>query len=247
MSTSVAPEENWEFYLYPTDDGPVFVTFHTEVESINRNDYAHCARVIIPIKNPDENGAADDNESAELFELEDTLVASLDQADTPCLLLARVTHAGQRELVFQVKDKERFQPVVTLWIDECKRNDITLSEHDGWDFFNEFIWPSDEDWVWIYDRRVVDSLIESGSNPDKEHQLEFCFHGSSTDPLQALSDQLAKDGYTPTSFDEETLTLVITKAMALNVNTIWETSMSLIDLATTHKVEYDGWGAEVVS
>ena len=247
MATSVAPEENWEFYLYPTDDGPVFVTFHTEIDAINRDDYKHCARAIIPIKNPDETGAATDAESAELYDLEDNLVTALDQAESACLLLARVTHAGQRELVFQVKDKASFHPVVTLWMDECKRNDITLSEHDGWDFFSEFIWPSDEDWVWIYDRRVVDSLIESGSDPAKDHQLEFCFCGSDADNLQTLANQLAEDGYTPVSFDEDSLTLVMARSMALNVNTIWETSMYLIDLATTHKVEYDGWGAEIVS
>ncbi len=242
MTHTIAPEENWEFYVYPTEDGPVFVTFHTEIEAIPKETFSHCARVIIPMKDKDEYGAATDAEANALYDLEDTLVTVLTQADVKCHLLARVTHAGNRELVFQLADWDSFRTPARLWLDTHPTYEIDVSEQEGWTFFDDCVWPSDDDWIWIYDRRVVDGLIEHGSDPEKTHDLEFTF-GGETDALTSTKPALEKRGYTQLSFDEAANSLVMVKTMTLDVNLIWEESMANLELAKTNTISYDGWGA----
>src|SRR5262249_11688704 len=150
------PKNNWDFYSYRSNGGPVVVGFHAAANKIDQASLPYCARVIIPIKAPQSNGGPTRDEANVLWALEDQLTALLSRHSVSCLMLGRLTHAGVRELVFQLRDWETFRPPVGKWMMQHKGLNIDVSEHDGWKFFFEFVWPSPESWILISDRRVVD-------------------------------------------------------------------------------------------
>lgn len=173
------------------------------------------------------------------------MVEALDAASVPCLLLGRLTHSGSRELVFQVADYTPFRPPVGRWIREHDEYETDVSEHDGWNFYFESVWPSETSWLLIMDRRVVDSLVKAGSDVSKPHSLEFVFRGEQK-PLQEMQKELSARGYTLLDFSPEESRLIMANSMTLDVGEIFRESVAHHGLCARLGVEYDGWGALTV-
>lgn len=243
---SVCPNHNWNSYSYTTDNGPVIVGFHTESNQIDQSKYPYCARVIITIKAPNHNGGPANEEAQVLWDMEDRLVEALDAANVPCLLLGRLTHSGNRELVFQVKDYTPFRPPVGRWMGEHDDYEIDVSEHDGWDFYFESVWPSETSWLLIMDQRVVDNLVKAGSDPSKPHSLEFVFRGDGSS-LQQMQAALTARGYSLLDFSDKESRLIMSRSMPLNVGAIFSESVAHRKDCQRFGLEYDGWGASVES
>ncbi len=243
---NVCPHDNWESYSYSTDNGPVIVGFHTESNKVEQSKYPLCARVLITIKAPNHNGGPSNDEAQILWDMEDRLVELLNAKNVPCLLLGRLTHSGTRELVFQVADYAPFRPPVGLWMGEHDDYETDVSEHDGWDFFFESVWPSETSWELITDRRVVDNLVKSGSDPSKPHSLEFVFRGD-PEGLQQMQAVLAAKDYSLLELSAEESRLVMARSMPLDVGAIFRESLSHREECLRLNIEYDGWGASVQS
>jgi regulator of RNase E activity RraB len=241
---SVCPTHNWEAYSYNTDNGLVVVGFHTDSTKVDQSKYPYCARVQISIKAANQHGGPSREEAQVLWDMEDRLVEALDAAGTECLLLGRLTHSGLRELVFQVADYVPFRPPVGRWMQAHASYETDVSEHDGWDFFFESVWPSENSWHLIFDRRVVDNLIKNGSDPAKPHSLEFVFRGNIEGLRRAQTDLTAK-GYRLLEFPKEDARLIMAKSMPLDLSGIYSESMAHRNLCEQYGIEYDGWGASV--
>jgi regulator of RNase E activity RraB len=163
-----------------------------------------------------------------------------------CRLVGRLTCNGVREIVFQLDDWDSFRPVVGRWMGDNDRYEIDVSEHEGWEFFNDVIRPSSETWLYLADRSVVQNLLEAGSNPKKPHEIEYVFHGQVPE-LKKMQKALEKRGYAvPNGIDIEGEEMIAVKKMAIDVDAIFEETLANQQLAEQHEAVYDGWGAMVV-
>jgi hypothetical protein len=170
--------DSWDTYVARAEEGPVFISFDVEAAQQDLTDtLVNCARVIIPIQQPNDNGGPVQPESNYLYAIEDELCKGLVQHRALCRLVGRITASGVRELVFQLDDWEAFRPPVGAWMANHEEYEIDVSEHEGWTFFDDCIRPNADIWLMLADRSVVHSLLESGSNPEKKHALEFVFNG----------------------------------------------------------------------
>jgi hypothetical protein len=237
----------WDTYVAETDAGPAFVSFDAEAAESDLSDtLPHCARVILTIRRPNANGGPVSPESERLYELEDELCAMLADAGVSCRLVGRLTHGGLRELVFQLDDWDEFRPPVGAWMVEYSEYEIDVSEHEGWDFFNDCVRPSPEAALQMADRRVIRGLIEAGTKPGKPHALEFFFAGK-PDGLRALTRKLGEYGYAPkdpAAAADGRMCLIL--RMPLDEAKISEESRANHGLAASLGVKYTGWGAAVV-
>ena len=241
---SVLPQSHWESYSYQADSGPVIVGFHTEADKISREQFPFCARVQMTIKQPNHNGGPLRDEAEILWAMEDRLIEALDTRQIPCMMLGRLTHSGLRELVFQVADYTPFRAPVGRWMQEHSDYETDVSEHDGWDFYFESVWPSPTSWLIIMDRRVIDNLIRAGSDPSKPHSLEFVFRGE-VGGLRDLQRALTGRGYSLVEFAEAETRLVMARSMTLEGAAVCQESIWLRDECARLGLEYDGWGASV--
>jgi regulator of RNase E activity RraB len=239
--------DEWDTYVSDTDNGPLFISFDVEAARDDLTDsLGNCARVIIPVQEPNESGGPVPPESDLLYQMEDRLCGALAKQGVDCRLVARLTCAGFRELVFQLDDWKTFRPIVGLWMVENEGYEIDVSEHEGWDFFNDVVRPSSETWLYLADRGVVQNLIEAGSDPKKAHALEFVFHGQVPE-LKKMLKALEERGYKAhRAIDPATEELITVKKMKLDVDAIYAESLAHQELADAHEAVYDGWGAAVV-
>jgi regulator of RNase E activity RraB len=238
--------EAWDIYVSRTERGPLFVSFD---EQAAREDLTgtmrHCARVAVRIHHPNPNGGPVPPESDRLIVLEDALCEALAAAGVECRLVARLTHQGVREWVFQLESREDFLAVVEDWKAQCPDyHPVKVLEHEGWEFFDACIRPDAATWRWMADQRTVERLVEAGSDPTRVHALEFVFHGS-RDGLEAVARALRERGYGDGPSGEEGA-LVMIKHLPLELDAISDESDANEELANTHGVDFDGWGAAVV-
>lgn len=243
---SVIPEKPWEIYQYQSNDKPVYCSFYGEANKLPKEEYPFCARIRIPIKSPGPSGGPQGDESKVLWAMEDDVAAALDASAVKCVMVARLTHDGERELVYQVHDWESFRPPVGRWMQTQPDYDIGVSEHDGWDFFNDCVWPTEESWQWIMDRKVVESLEKGGSDMAKEHVLEFVFLGNPA-ALEKMRELLADRSYALMELSHEFERLIMSKRMVPNLGDIFEESLQHKNNAKELEIVYDGWGCETVS
>jgi regulator of RNase E activity RraB len=239
--------DNWDTYVSQSEDKPLFISF--DVEAARKDltgTLTHCARVIIPIHRPNKNGGPVAPESDRLYELEDELCARLVEHGVVCRLVGRLTCDGVRELVFQLDDWDSFRPPVGLWLMGHEEYAIDVSEHDGWDFFDDCIRPTPDVWLFLADQHVVQALLKAGSDASKAHALEFVFNGNEHGLRQAARALQAR-GYAPLSPpDFQGGQIVMVKKMLLDEEAIFAESRGHRELAEEHGIAYDGWGAEVV-
>lgn len=235
----------WNIYVAQTGRGPLFVSFD---EDAARQDLTgtlrHCARVAVSIHHPNPNGGPVPPESDRLNVLEDALCAALESAGVECRLVARLTHQGTREWVFQLEARDAFLPVVEAWKGECPDyHPVRIREHEGWEYFDACIRPDEATWRWLADQRTVEQLVEAGSDPSQEHALEFVFFGSG-EALAAVARALRERGYTrPAEAPPEEGTLVMVKRLPLDLDAISAESEANDELADAHGADFDGWGA----
>ena len=240
--------DSWDIYVAHSDNKPIFISFDVAAaENDLTGTLPLCARVLLPIHKPNHNGGPVTQESERLIELEDELCAKLVEHAVSCRLVARLTFDGIRQLVFQLDDWESFRPPVGLWLMDHEEYAIDVAEHEGWGFFDECVRPTPEVWQMLGDRRVVQKLIEAGSDPTKAHELEFVFNGEERG-LRLAARDLQGRGYVPQStLDFASGQVVMVKSMPLDEDAIFGETRIHNSLAEKYGIEYDGWGAGVVN
>lgn len=237
----------WGSYVSFNDDGPLFVSFDDGLTQAELPaDLRYCARVIVPIAAPNENGGPEGDEAERLWALEDELCELLGRQGVACRLIGRLTYGGTREIVFQLADWESFRPPVGRWMAQHPEYSFEVSEHDGWTFFDECIRPTLADRMFMLDNEVVNRLVESGSDPAKPHDLEYAFRGDEAS-LRSLAAVLLERGYRlGTGADFSADMLVMVKTCPLDPFEIAQESTQNCQLADQLGVEFDGWGAAIV-
>jgi regulator of RNase E activity RraB len=236
----------WEMYVGRSESGPVYVTFDVSVATARElPDLPHCVRVMFRVQKPGPLGIPLQEEAERLMALENDLCAALGAAGVLCRLVARLAHGGVWESVFMVGDLGSFQQVLESWWKQRPELKLHFSTHPGWQFYDTAVRPSQAQWQWIRERRVVDALVRRGSDPRKEHVLQFFFLGP-PGPLQQLEAELRTRGYEPGLSDVAQGKLVMVLKAPLDVDLIAGQSLALADLCKPLGVTYDGWGAGVV-
>lgn len=236
--------DEWNAYPAERDGVTMFVSFdEATAREEPPNDLQLCARVMIPVHAPNDAGGPVPPESEALWAMEDELVSLLQEHGVHCRLVGRLTYGGLREIVFQLHDWDSFRPPVGLWIMRHEEYQIDVSEHAGWDFFDNYIRPRIEDQLFMADRNVVDSLVQSGSNPEKEHSLEYVFMGQ-PDGLKHVAHALRRRGYVSVGeLDFSSGQIVLAKRLVLDLSMIVAESLANFRLAEDAGIEFNGWGA----
>jgi hypothetical protein len=234
---------NFFVILWDGSDKISFISFDVECDQDSiRSQFTDEALIRFKIKAPNGNGGPTGSESQELWDIEDSLIKCLED-NIKCRFVGRLTRNGIRDFIIELVDKDNFSKVFSSCFKDNNYNP-TLNFEKSWDLFDDVIWPDEDNWTFIYDDRVVQRLIDNGSNPEKLHSLEYVFIGEAND-LKEIEKELKKRKYVKvrnTSKDE----IVMSIKLKLDTELIFNETKKNKLLAEKYKCVYDGWGAEVV-
>jgi regulator of RNase E activity RraB len=239
--------DNWDFYSYVYGEGQrAMIRFDvTAAKEPEHAGYGNCRRVIVFI-DPDsvrDDGLPIKEQFEALTALEDALIRDLTDAGVDCRFIGCMTYGGMRDFVFQVEDTAGFAKVASRWVGDRGGNRVGLEESDGWDFFDRKVRPEPGHWRQIENRRVIQALLEAGSNPERPHPLEHAFRGP-PENLKKIAAALEADGFSRMSFEGDFL--VLSKPSPLDLDEISRLTDALEGFSASVGAEYDGWGTPVV-
>jgi hypothetical protein len=145
--TRKIPDGPWSVGQGEFDDRPIIVRANTGAASrAGDSRYRHRLGVALPLREPDEHGFPQPEESAELDAIEVKLVPALTDKGTAVLVLV-ITTAGMREFVFYTSEPTSVAPTLRRIQKEVGTHEIqhVLAEDPEWDVYNMFSeWTSAE-------------------------------------------------------------------------------------------------------
>lgn len=156
-----------------------------------------------------------------------TLSRILDADDA--WLVGRLTYADQQELVLQVEGSRDLGSLVGA----LEQAGATVERTKGWDYFNDRVVPTPQDWRRIQDREALERL-------DLDHDGELRVLHRMVGPsasLDRLVDRLDDEGFELVARDGEHLTL----AHAHPIGDISRITLGLMRICEPLGVAYDGW------
>jgi regulator of RNase E activity RraB len=94
------------------------------------------------------------------------------------------------------------------------------------------------------DQDVINNLIKHGSDPEKDHIIEFAFTGE-WPKMNLIRDMLLTQGYAQ-DITQTNEMLIMTKTHKLHFDEIKADTTKMEKLAKEYDIEFDGWGAVIV-
>jgi len=184
-----------------------------------------------------------DEINGRLIALQEKLIGFLERSEVDCRFTGIVTFGGYKEFHFQVDDFQTFDFIVTKWGAAVQDFSVELIPREGWEYFDRYIRPDEVYRQQIEDQKLIDRMIEAGSNPNKLHFLEHTFRGK-PDALSSISEVLKEEGFIVE--DRGTTELVAGKESELMIDGIFGITANLVLFARESGAEYAGWGARLV-
>lgn len=205
------------------------------------------ARITMPFENPDwvsDDGLPTREASEELFDIEEGLMDALSNAGAHGQILAIVTVPGLRDFIFTSDDPADFMAKAQGVVDGAPVR-LDLASHEDGAFYDNFIAPDEFEWNQIKNQRVVQNLLENGSDPNKDHPIDHFFKIEDASKVAALRAELEEAGFTHADTDDEYLRMVMPRPLTQLMDINEDTEIAIL-LARKYDQEYNGWGSPIV-
>ena len=233
----------WEIYSSEEEGGRRVVTFDLDLANEKTHTPSTCHRVLMrcPVAMVMPTGMLKPEAAVPMRLAEEMLISSLEKAAVRCRLVARTTYAGHREFAFSVEDEGAFTPVVEAW-QKKQKWETRVVTHEGWEYFEDAIIPTETGWEQIRNRARVSDLVQAGTDPAAVHVLQHAFAGT-PEGLAKIAAELMDGGFTGRP---DASRLVLSQDAALDVDEISTTTQMLAIVASEHGASYEGWTAAII-
>lgn len=233
--------DNWEYWDFYDEDefyGLDFIDktyFATESQKGFNKEYY--LKILFPEYKTVEGNFPAPEAHQEIQILEDGLVLELEKAIVNCKQVYRSTYFGAKRLLFEVSDSEAFEKTVANWKKSLDEFQLELLEEKAWTMYNQLM-PDKYANQQIGDRRLIEALVNGGSNPELVHSIEHAFYGGLKNLLK-VEKELHKEGGTTSFFENESLGIIFNSV--LDLDEINAMTYFLMDKAEECDCKYDGW------
>ncbi|MEM6990498.1 MAG: DUF695 domain-containing protein [Myxococcota bacterium] len=208
--------------------------------------------VKVQMKDPGENGVGTVAEGEAFMPIEDALCEAATKAGY--YFAGRVRSEGHWELGFYGAEGLEISEVLDQVGAPLADLQIMVGggEDPEWGFLLEYLAPDRERWQWIMDHRVVRQLMEAGDDIEKPRMVDHALHFKTEKALDAFVAAAAEQGFKESQRSEDKENggerpwmVELQREDAVEVNTIHDAVMMLMELADAQDGDYDGWGCPV--
>jgi uncharacterized protein (TIGR01619 family) len=189
--------DEWEFYFCTIDNSPasIFVDVGLE-DSVPDEARPHCAEITVFLLNPTEQGLTTDEEADTLWKIEEALVRKLRESNS-AELVGRVTMDGARSFYFYAASDEDMDDRVFEVLDQFPQYEVNIEVdyEPEWDAYFQTLFPAPIDWQQIFDRQLVEQLIESGDPLTPPREVAHYLYFNSTEGREQFAEQVQTLGF----------------------------------------------------
>lgn len=243
--------DNWIVYMGRVDDGNAsFLVDLDADQGRDIADYPQRIELTIPFESSRNDGLPDSATLDGLHEIEDRCVESI------CTRLdaVHVGHAIRPGRLWSL-----FYAPAALNLDEAARLAVAAAgiadavvetvTDEEWEAYFGFLFPTPAEFQWLSNRQCVDHLAQQGDSPATVRPVGHSASFASAASRDAFEKAVAELGYaigarcetSPDEPDALPFMLEFSRAHAVDMDTITEITMPLVDLAIRNDGDYDGW------
>ena len=140
QSQTYPTESTWSLLQGENDGAPMIVLRNDSAKRLSAHpDYRHRIGIAFPLREPDENGFAGQNEAEALDAIEEELQQKL-EANYLSLQVLGIATSGMRELVFYTRDPSSAEAVIASIRAGVRSHEVqsTLEEDPEWKVYARF-------------------------------------------------------------------------------------------------------------
>lgn len=209
-------------------------------------------RVIIPIKNPREDGLIDHQEEVEqLWAIEEELVETLEES-SDALFVGRVTTGGIRDFVFYYPEGERPEFTVQKFFAHYPQYeaDVNMAEDTDWEFFQDILMPDEYESLAMSIDHKVRALAEAEDPVEQPRPvnvlLSFEEKEARASFIESLSEDVSRELIEPNDEDPRFL-IELTKNIEATPNALGDFCLLMFKEVKELGGEFEGWNCPAVS
>ncbi|QGQ95822.1 DUF695 domain-containing protein [Paenibacillus psychroresistens] len=256
--------DHWDIYFCYYEDKFASVVLDMDIwREIDKNNYSHPLFLRTIVKSPAENGLPINDEAELLNDIEDLIIAEIKDLGYN---IGRITCDGNRDVFFYFKEPS-LELLLTLAKKHYSQHDYefkvtTVKEDSPWEFYFEYIYPNKYQVQHIGNRKVVDSLRESGDPLEKPRRIDHWININNLKDKKSIIKKLINLGFIIEPKDKPSLLKKVTnlglKMVSKNKNNdekylqFYRTDLSdfhsinditdlLVNLLEDYDAELDGW------
>ena len=247
-------QKEWDFYMLNVDDKIASIYLDLGLKNIAPiSGKENIFWISIKMNNPRENGLSSQNESSKLWEIEDSIEEQINSKHD-VIYAGRLTNNNHRDIYFYFGDDK----LIDKTLSDCMvrfpnyEYDFGIKENDKWESYLNFLYPSPMAYQSIMNRRVLESLKESGDTLEKERQVEHWIYFKTEKERSQYEIEVQKRDFKITDKDvdnennEFKYKLVISREDKVTWNEINKCTIELWELANNLNGDYDGWETSVI-
>ena len=248
---------HWEFYFFVVDGRPCSTMLDLSLISLAPDaERPWLLSVRLPLDDPRSDGLATNAEATRLGEIEDGLVRSLG-AHCGAVFVGRMTWNGVRDLFFYAKRTETLEQALSVGLAGAglgsagPRRVMTRKQKDAeWRHYLDVLYPGPLEWQWIKDRRIVESLVESGDKSDIARPIDHHARFDARAKAEAWASAVREMGFDVAierlEGSEDAWSAHAVREDRAELAHVHDIVERLVGLAEENQGTYDGWGCPVV-
>ncbi|MBX3357027.1 MAG: DUF695 domain-containing protein [Phycisphaeraceae bacterium] len=245
--------EQWESYPVEFEDGPAAVIvdmgWYEEMPQPGRTESV-C--LVLPLKEPGEDGLGTDDEVGRVNDMDDALVAEVVRL-ADAVMVGRVRGGGRIEWFFYAPKGADLDGAVRAVRAKAAgyAPEIYSQADPDWEVYREALYPDESTQRWIGDRSVVMKLEEEGDPLTEAREVDHYAYFGEPHQAEAFAQWATEQGFgaeshEPTDETQGQTVVHLTHESGVDLPTINEVTEMLRRQAELAGGVYDGWETVVV-
>ncbi|WP_058300487.1 DUF695 domain-containing protein [Gorillibacterium timonense] len=240
--------DNWNTYFTFLDEKPASFLLDMEPWADGANEgLVHLFRLSVTLNEPNADGLTCEKEAAVLYEIEDSILDSLDHH---YLYVGRITAHGKRDFFYYTDsaDGRELESLAETLVKTYKYSLTRIEEQEPRSFYHEVLYPDTTDRHRMANRQLVDKLIELGDNLERSRPVNHWIYFSSEESCGLFKEKVQKAGFhiEDQVAQEDKYSLRISRNDFVQLDFINEVTDFLIGAAEEFHGDYDGWETKVI-
>ncbi|MCI4671973.1 MAG: DUF695 domain-containing protein [Bacteroidia bacterium] len=190
----IQPE--WDFYFCKVEGHLASIMLDLALSKhLPLEEKPYLIQLAVAIQTPDIHGLTLSSEAEVLFIMEDRLAEHLSES-LQGIYAARSTSNGKRTFYFYCSSSVGYEGVISEVMDGFSYEYSVQSTTDpGWTFYQQFLYPTPQEYQSIQNRKVVDQLIAQGDDPKIEREVAHKLYFPKLELAEECVEKLEKEGF----------------------------------------------------
>lgn len=253
-TTASAQNEDWETYMAAIKDKPSSVLVNMAlIDRVPNKLFPYLLITGPKSNNCLSNGLPDNNEIAQLEQIlteTDNFITGV----TPKILAGTLTYNCERTNYYYVKDTTGLSVAIARMYSHSF-NDykyvFKIEEDPTWKIYRTFLYPNEDDLLWMQNNKIVTSLLEQGDSLTKQRDISFVLGFKDEADRKKFIDDMHVRGYKIDELDqvkgdEMPYQLKISRYDYVRNNIISTITAEVKEEAKKYQAQYNGWTSPLI-